>query len=217
MDALEFTRHIKSAAVVAALEEHSRTVRSSYTDRLKAYARESGAGWAWPKHRHLWCGWFAGWAFSKVGHYIVPGQCVDLGLRRGLGTYVFPSGYRFTDADKWAQAGLEAPDPVPPEELERGDVVIIGTDRTGLDSGDHVTLARGGPNDAGDFPTVEGNGTGKLGNGEHGRGVITREQNLEDVARVWRPTLEWFEGDFLEELEELDRGDLVPLEEGGRG
>lgn len=115
-----------------------------------------------------WCGAFAAFCYSDA----------VLNTRKKI----FPSCYRMYE--NWYDTRRRVKD------IRPGDIVTVFTTAKKF-YGDHIVLAADYPNEAGDFPTFEGNakGAGPIGRIE---GVIKRERNLNDVAYIYRLSAEDF-------------------------
>jgi hypothetical protein len=199
---------VRSTAVDVALEEWSKAVRDPKDrDRIKTYIRESGAGWMLDGGRYVesedyWCGCFAAYCYSRVGDYLHDDRCVDLTLVEGLGRQIFPSTVRLAGRGPypWEDYDVEPPERLDPQDIQRGDIVLVSTGRTDRPFGDHVTLARGSLED-GVVKTVEGNSShGVLGNGQPGEGVCRAKWEVDDIDLVLRLDAQHFEGEYLSEI-----------------
>ncbi|MFB6372037.1 MAG: hypothetical protein ABEN55_02710 [Bradymonadaceae bacterium] len=199
---------VRSSAVDVALEEWERVVRDPQDrDRIKTYIREGGADWMLDGGRYVesenfWCGMFAAYCFQQVGEHLVDGQCVDLTLADGLGRQIFPSTARLVGRGPypWTDFVEGPPARISPEDIQRGDILLVKTGRTDRPYGGHVVLAEGPPED-GKIPTVEGNSShGRLGNGEPGEGVCRAHWSAEDVGMALRLKARHFEGNYLSKL-----------------
>lgn len=155
-----------------------------------------------------WCGAGASGVLSSVGDYLLPGQCVDLRLRRDVGKYVMPSCSRL-NGHGWSRAdGLKELQVMGKPQLEfnrRG--VAIGMKDSAIpgmvatcwthslseplegrpDAGDHIVILAGMPVEVDGrllVPTYECNGYGWLGSGKWGEGVVKRTpENRPDLMR----------------------------------
>ena len=200
---------LRRALLFVALDEHETTVRSQgEEDRITEYFHR--CGWQWALNETAggryseearrrrpdllnWCGLFPAWCGLHVGLYLEPGQCVPVRLRHGVAQRVLPSTYRAQSPDKWADAGIAPPAQVPHDEIAPGDIVTVVTG-SGKPYGDHFAIVVDVSRDGAWIDTVEGNATGELGDGEVGRGVVTKVRSLADVVRVYRFDERHFEG-----------------------
>lgn len=188
----------REALVRAALREWESVVECrAQADRIAQYFRDCGWQWHLDDHAggtydedvrrrtpHLeYCGIFVGWCGIYAGTYGWPGVCAPVGLRHAIAEYVLPSTYRASNRAKWVQARTLPPEPVPPEQVQRGDIVTVETSR-GLYYGDHYAIVVSREGDV--LETVEANASGTLGDGSHGRGVVRRTREIADVRRVYR-------------------------------
>lgn len=95
--------------------------------------------------------------------------------------YVLPSTARLASAVKWKEAGVEKPNAVAETDIQRGDIITVGT---GKWYGTHIALVVGRDGDK--LSTVEANIEGALGNCAQGRGVVKRVRKLSEVQCVYR-------------------------------
>jgi hypothetical protein len=170
-------------ALDAALTEWGRIVREPTTGdargaaSIDAYIR-SPQGLGWPSADVLrpgerraytrngqfeWCGAFVAWCWGAAG--------LDAEVRR----LRLASTYRLGSAESRHGAPLLA---VGLDELEPGDVLVVGKGAKGHRWGDHIVLVQS-VGAAGDLAyTVEGNARGRLGDATIGEGVIVRTRPL---------------------------------------
>lgn len=200
-------KQLRNAVVDVALTELERGVldiqygQADDRDRIEQYYREVGGHWKREVDRHgyvevkvdgtfqSWCGIFVAWCAMQVGDYVVDGQCVDVGLRRLVARKVMPSTYRLSSQDKWHAAHVVPAEKVAVEDIERGDVVVVGHDKP---YGDHITLATG-PLKHRAVMTISGNVTDRQGV----EGVRKKLYHQDDVAVVYRLALEHFKGTWI--------------------
>ena len=205
-------KQLRQAWLNACLDEQRQVVRSVGDEaQITRYFRGIGWGWALDEHcpngvyddtirRRLglagplnWCGIGPAWVgVHRLGEFLVDGQCVDVGLHRGIARSVMPSTARIYYAERWGTLGIQPPERVEPDEIEPGDIICVKTGAR-KSYGDHFAMARLDPEN-GRVETVEFNAAGGLGDGAQGRGVVLRDRDLEDVAVVYRFGLRCFEG-----------------------
>ena len=149
-------------------------------ERINAYIKgRDGLGWSWEKDyikngQFSWCGAFAAFCYGSA-------------LKAEIRKKIMPSCYRLQN--NWGRSARLRDGEAP----MLGDIVVVFTDDSHSPSqGNHITLCVGVPDDAGNFPTIEGNAKGE---GPHGRieGVIKRERSLDQVAHIYRFLPEDFE------------------------
>lgn len=206
---------VRLAAVAAAEAEWKKTVRDDYTDpktgkvytfspEIIAYHEDSGAAWpvadGYQEAEDFWCGVFAAYCYSRVGDFLIDGQCVDLRLKPEVAKVALLSTTRLNSPDRWEQAGVPQAIRLEPEDAEPGDLLVFRTGRTGRPWGDHITVGKSKPKN-GEVELFEGNAWGTLGDGSRGEGVVVNTRKLAEVARAWRLRIEHLEGAFLETLE----------------
>lgn len=142
-----------------------------------------------------WCGYTIAAAGRMLGDYLESRRCLDVALARPVAVHCLPSCSRMHAASRWSDAQAPQPEHPDPSEIQRGDIVAVRT--TGSQPhGDHLVLATDAPNSVG-FDTVEGNAYGRLGDGQHGQGVIRGRRVLEKVYQVYRLGIDHFEGTDL--------------------
>lgn len=163
-------------ALAEASALHKRVIRMSPAEVEEMFMR--GVGWLPPAGQRKGCGTFAARVYAQAG------------LRADVRKYAMASTrrlYRFarglTISGKWTPPKTAVSRIVDPKDTQRGDIVIIRTSQ-GLVEGDHVTVATDFDGKA--VGTVEYNASGKLGNGQVGRGVVVNRRPIEKVAWVYR-------------------------------
>lgn len=162
---------------------------------ISKYIRD-GLGWTWePAYRgdgdFEWCGAFAAWCWAQAG------------LRADLRKTYFASTYRL---DRYARyqsvngeknrgtgrliAEMDEHSTSLPWEPRAGDILLIGPSGSGY--GKHICLVESFAD--GVFKTIEGNGTGRTGDGRHRQGVVRAERKLGGdgwhARRLIRPSAE---------------------------
>jgi hypothetical protein len=163
--------------IEVALEEHSRCIRDDQSGarRIDTYIRE-GLGWTWTKRyrpqRFEWCGaavafW---WLWAGLSHKV---------RRKHLA-----SCYRLW---RWSGKGKPNERRIAPEDLQPGDIAVVGPEPAPRDAprserkarpkwGRHIVLVHRVHEDH--IDTVEGNAHGRLGDGTRGEGVVRCERPL---------------------------------------
>lgn len=131
-----------------------------------------------------WCLVLVAYVGINLGRWIDPTQCVDVQVDPELAKYVLTSTDRLENESKWKQAGHEQPDPLPASAILEGHIVTVRPTAS-RPWGTHGLVAAGEPDEAGEFPTYEGNAEGVRADGSRGKGVIANTRNLSEVARVW--------------------------------
>lgn len=102
-------------------------------------------------------------------------------IRPDIGYFVLPSTARAASDSKWKEAGAVKPEEVDLDEIQPGDIITVGLAKK---YGTHFALVVSVDGDV--LTTVEANTTGMLGDGKHGRGVVKRTRNANEVRRVYR-------------------------------
>jgi hypothetical protein len=166
--------------------------------RIETYIRAAGTTWARildrrsgpPYYRtsDAWCGFFANFGFARAP--TVDGA-PPFRIDPSISEYVMPSTLRINSRPHWMRAGyLNAlrGDVIKPQDIKRGDIVTIETNRTAPKAyGDHFVVALGAPDAEGFFETIEGNASGRKPTGPDSRqGVIKNRRALSRVRRVYR-------------------------------
>ena len=107
----------------------------------------------------------------------------DLQILRGVANRVLPSTYRIEHAGHWEETPQA--ERITVHEMDRGDLIIVAT--SGRNSyGDHFAGVVEVDHDRQIVKTVEANASGILGDGRHGRGVVTRERSFDSIRRIRR-------------------------------
>lgn len=153
-------------------------------ERIDEIWRTLGWGWfvdsrgkeGYDEAPESWCG--AGQAYAATE--ILPDVLdADVRLHPTIAKKVMPGTDRLYDASRWP---AEAPRPNGSvDDVEPGVIVTVGD---GPD-GSHVVLVRDVLEDESRYTTVECNGTGVLGSGYYGEGVVRRfnvEEDIEDPS-----------------------------------
>lgn len=151
--------------VELALQEHRRTVRDvdGSPDVLRYY--HEGLLWTWQttyRNRYdQWCGAFCAYCWGRGG--LLPDvRLHDLASTRRL--------------QRWAYSTLRWHRP---QDARPGDILLLGGD----DGPSHIGLAVTGCV-LGVVSTIEGNSTGKLGDGMRGEGVVTHDRHVIGAYRI---------------------------------
>lgn len=200
----------RNAMVDAALDRASRIQRDydpgqeATPDRIEQMVRDADAAWdlgddgEYTDESELeQCGYLVGASLNEIGDYLADDQCADARPAPGIVPECIGSTARLYYVERWEAADLPQPSHPPPEEIERGDIVVVGDDQG--DFGDHITIATSSVDEPGHFTTVEANGQNVLlADGTRGEGLGTNRRHIEEVAIVHRLRGAHFVGDAVE-------------------
>lgn len=135
-----------------------------------------------------YCGHTVAYVARRVGEHLDPLQCLPVMIDPKIAHQIFPSTYRLSRKDRWAEIGHDAPGYVAPERVAPGDIVVVGKRKA---YGDHITLCIY-PLERGEFMTIEGNATGEFPDGTRGKGVVRRRRKVSEITRVYRLSASYF-------------------------
>lgn len=144
--------------------------------------RANNFGWAIGVDED-YCGHTHAVSGQRVGEHLVDDMCVDVSVKQRVRFRTLPSTDRLAGHGPEGSAFEVEPEQPAPSEIEKGDLVTTGT---GKPWGTHIRMALTEPDEDGFFETVEGNTTGRRGDGSYGRGVVRKRCNISEVARVYR-------------------------------
>lgn len=147
-----------------------------YEERGDHLALLTANGWAWAIPRGL---------TDYCGHTVaVAGRGL---LLDAICAKTLPSNERLAGHGP-AGSAFETPPEAPlPQHIRRGDIVTVNASKA-RPYGSHIVMAMGGVDDAGVFPTIEGNSNGRRADGSMGKGVVKKHRRIGEVARVYRLT-----------------------------
>lgn len=126
---------------------------------------------------------------NVIGRFLLNRMGLDLEPYKGvqilpaIANRVLPSTYRIEHKGHWD--GIPQAERVTVQEMERGDLILVVT-RAGKSYGDHFAGVVEVDHDRQIVKTVEANASGILGDGSHGRGVVTRERTFDSIRRIRR-------------------------------
>lgn len=147
-----------------------------YEERDDHLALLTSNGWGWAIERGL---------TDYCGHTVaVAGRGLILD---SICAKTLPSNERLAGHGPAGSAFKVAPEHPRAEHIQRGDIVTVNA-RKGRPYGSHIVLAMGSVDDAGVFPTIEGNSNGRRADGTMGRGVVKKHRRIGEVSRVYRLT-----------------------------
>jgi len=126
-----------------------------------------------------WCGLFVGWCGRQVA---------DGPLKESVASGPLASTAKLVDGSRWDSAPREPG----LQELRAGDIITVGDYNRGL--GSHIALVAGRPVNQ-RVPTIEGNASGLLGDGQTGEGVIKGKRDFADIHCTYRLTLDHWDTD----------------------
>lgn len=140
-----------------------------------------------------WCGIFAGWCFQNVGRFLQGDVCLDVAIKPEVAQLCLASTYRLASKSKWRQADVPVPYAPEIDEIRRGDIVVVGDDKS---YGDHITLALGKVSN-GWLDTISGNSYGRNPAGNSVEGVVKKKYRTSDLVVAYRLDLPHFQGTAL--------------------
>lgn len=147
-----------------------------YEERDDHLALLTANGWGWAIERGL---------TDYCGHTVaVAGRGL---LLDAICAKTLPSNERLAGHGPAGSAFETPPETPEPGEIRRGDIVTVNASKK-RPYGSHIVLAMGAVDDAGVFPTIEGNSNGRRADGTMGRGVVKKHRRIGEVARVYRLT-----------------------------
>src|SRR5690554_6042748 len=152
-----------------------------YEERDDHLAILTANGWGWAIERGL---------TDYCGHTIaVAGRGL---LHADICARTLPSNERLAGHGPIGSAFIGVPETPGAQDIRRGDIVTVNASKK-RPYGSHIVLAMGAPDDAGVFPTIEGNSNGRRADGSMGRGVVKKHRRIGEVSRVYRLTGDHYE------------------------